>query len=91
MDFFQHQDTARRKTGLLVFYFAAAVVLIVLMAYAVVDVIVVASSPPQDGPPAGNILWNPALFGVVTVGTLALMFALRLYRELRTLPAVDNP
>jgi hypothetical protein len=25
------------------------------------------------------------------VGTLALMFALRLYRELRTLPAIDNP
>jgi hypothetical protein len=27
----------------------------------------------------------------VLVGTLALLFALRLYRELRTLPVVDNP
>jgi hypothetical protein len=25
------------------------------------------------------------------VGTLALLFALRLYRELRTLPVIDNP
>lgn len=31
----------------------------------------------------------PAIW--LLVGTLALMFALRLYRELRTLPAVDNP
>ena len=34
MDFFQHQETARRKTGLLVFYFVVAVVLIVLLANA---------------------------------------------------------
>ena len=31
----------------------------------------------------------PAIW--LLVGTLALMFALRLYRELRTLPAIDNP
>ena len=31
----------------------------------------------------------PAIW--LLVGTLALMFALRLYRELRTLPTVDNP
>ncbi|HEY2156873.1 MAG TPA: M48 family metallopeptidase, partial [Isosphaeraceae bacterium] len=79
MDFFQHQETARRKTGLLVFYFAAAVVLIVLMTYAVVDVIVVASSS-EDRPASGNILWNPALFGVVAVGTLLLIGGGSLYR-----------
>ena len=36
MDFFQHQETARRQTGLLIFYFIAAVVLIVLLTYGVV-------------------------------------------------------
>ncbi len=80
MDFFQHQETARRKTGLLVFYFAAAVVLIVLMTYAVVDVIVVASNDSKDRAPAGNILWNPGLFAAVTAGTLLLIGGGSLYR-----------
>jgi Zn-dependent protease with chaperone function len=80
MDFFQHQETARRKTGLLVFYFAAAVVLIVLMTYAVVDVIVVASSDSKGRAAAVNVLWNPGLFGVVTAGTLLLIGGGSLYR-----------
>ncbi len=33
----------------------------------------------------------PILVLWLLVGTLALLFALRLYRELRTLPAIDNP
>lgn len=37
MDFFQHQESARRKTGLLVFYFIVAVVLIVLLVYAILE------------------------------------------------------
>jgi hypothetical protein len=45
------------------------------------------------------IAWAAAVFVTVApllvtwlfVGTLALLFALRLYRELRSLPAIDNP
>jgi hypothetical protein len=33
--------------------------------------------------------WVPVTW--VFVSTLALLFALRLYRELRALPAIDNP
>jgi hypothetical protein len=33
MDFFEQQDTARRKTGLLVFYFVLAVVLMITAVY----------------------------------------------------------
>jgi len=33
----------------------------------------------------------PLLSTWVFVGTLALLFALRLYRELRALPAMDRP
>ena len=79
MDFFQHQETARRRTGLLVFYFAAAVVLIVLLAYVVVDVALVASGPEARAAGGGG-LWNPALFGVVTAGTLLLIGGGSLYR-----------
>ena len=79
MDFFQHQETARRRTGLLVVYFVAAVVLIVLLAYVVVDVILVASGP-EGRTAGGGGLWNPALFGVVTAGTLLLIGGGSLYR-----------
>ncbi len=33
MDYFQSQDFAKRRTGLLVFYFAVAVILIILSVY----------------------------------------------------------
>src|SRR5579871_6434479 len=81
MDFFQHQETARRKTGLLVFYFAAAVIAIVLLAYLAVDVALVASSPEgRSGQVSGRSIWNPALFGVVTAGTLLLIGGGSVYR-----------
>ena len=79
MDFFQHQEAARRRTGLLVFYFITAVVLIVLLAYLVVDVALVASGPEARAAGGGG-LWNPALFGVVTAGTLLLIGGGSLYR-----------
>ncbi|HEY2157870.1 MAG TPA: Zn-dependent protease with chaperone function, partial [Isosphaeraceae bacterium] len=79
MDFFQHQETARRRTGLLILYFVAAVVLIVLLAYALVDVILIASGP--DGRTgAGRSPWDPALFGVVAAGALLLIGGGSLYR-----------
>ena len=33
MDFFQSQEVARKKTGLLIAYFVLAVILIILMVY----------------------------------------------------------
>ena len=53
--------------------FAITVILFSLMAWAAVAIVAIAPLP---------LTW-------ILVGTLALLFALRLYRELRTLPEMD--
>jgi Zn-dependent protease with chaperone function len=83
MDFFQHQETARRKTGLLVFYFTVAVVLIVLLVYAIVAGLLLASGSNGRMPPEETLgvrLWDPGLFALVTLGTLALVGGGSMYR-----------
>ena len=81
MDFFQHQETARRKTGLLIAYFIAAVALIVLLVYAIV-VGAILLAEPRGGSPGHHVpaLWDPALFAMVSLGTLALIGGGSLYR-----------
>jgi Zn-dependent protease with chaperone function len=71
MDFFQHQDEARKKTKLLVFYFVLAVVLIVLAVYLAVAVIFL--NVGGGGRSAAAGLWNPELFLWVSLGTLAVI------------------
>ena len=81
MDFFQHQERARRKTGLLIAYFIAAVVLIVLLVYSIV-VGAILLAGPREGSPGHSVLplWDPALFAMVSMGTLALIGGGSLYR-----------
>jgi Zn-dependent protease with chaperone function len=81
MDFFQHQETARRKTGLLIVYFSAAVVLIVLLVYSIVRGALVFVEP-GEGAQVQSVrqLWDPGLFGVVSVVTLALIGGGSMYR-----------
>jgi Zn-dependent protease with chaperone function len=81
MDFFQHQETARRRTGLLIFYFVAAVVLIILLTYAIVAGALLLMGPDR-GPPSqpALALWDPGLFAIVALGTLALVGGGSLYR-----------
>ena len=67
MDFFQIRDRPPGP-GCWFSFSVTAVVLIVLATYAVVDAIAVASIA-QDRRPAGDRFWNPALFGIVTLGT----------------------
>jgi Zn-dependent protease with chaperone function len=64
MDFFEHQQRARRNTGRLVVMFVAAVLGIIAMTYLAVAVAVVAT---QGHPVRGNspTLWDPFLFVVV--------------------------
>jgi Zn-dependent protease with chaperone function len=81
MDFFQHQETARRKTGLLIAYFALAVVLIVLLVYSAVAGVFLLSGPRDIQQPHSALqLWDPGLFTIVSVGTLALIGGGSLYR-----------
>jgi Zn-dependent protease with chaperone function len=81
MDFFQHQETARRQTGLLIAYFIAAVVLIVLLSYTIVAGAFL-SVGRHDRPPLHSAvdLWDPGLFAMVSLGTMALIGGGSLYR-----------
>lgn len=75
MDFFQSQDVAKRKTGWLIFYFLLAVILIILSVYVAVAAVLRVAGPSHrtaDGP-ALRALWDPQLFGMVAVGTAALI------------------
>ena len=83
--FFEQQDVARRKTGLLVFLFCAAVVAIVLSVYVVVALVNVNLGLTQPGSRdvvAGQSVpfWNPQLFGIVTLATVAVIALGSLYK-----------
>jgi Zn-dependent protease with chaperone function len=84
MDYFQQQDVARRKTGLLVFYFVTAVVLIIVSVYVAISIVLQLAGPKSpDGGAAVETavdLWNPELFGLVATGTSALIAAGSLYK-----------
>jgi Zn-dependent protease with chaperone function len=81
MDFFQHQESARRKTGLLVFYFLIAVVLIVLLVYTIlVAAIGLSGQRDASGMRTAIQFWNPGLFGGVSLLTLALIGGGSAYR-----------
>jgi Zn-dependent protease with chaperone function len=86
MDFFQSQETARRKTGLLVFYFIVAVAIIVLLTYGVIATAFVGAGSSHGAGAAASsqvpvtALWDPALFAVIALGTLSLIGGGSLYR-----------
>ena len=77
MDFFEHQDVARKATGRLVLYFACAVAAIVVMAYLVVAGVVVYGSQGSEVP---RSLWDPALLATVGLGTLIVVGLGSLYK-----------
>ena len=82
--FFEQQDVARRKTGLLVFLFCAAVIAIVLAIYAVIATINVNLDLTQQIAP-DNVrrsvhFWDPQLFGIVTVATIVVILLGSLYK-----------
>ncbi len=71
MDFFEHQEQARRKTGRLVLMFIAAVIGIIAMVYLVVAIAYLylnGNQPPGQGP--APTLWHPVL--LLVVGTAVI-------------------
>jgi len=68
MEFFEHQDVARRQTGRLVVLFVAAVLLLIVAAYLVVAGVLVATD-------SGGFrsVWEPRLLLVVGLATLAVV------------------
>ncbi len=84
MDFFEQQEVARRRTGLLIFCFVVAVLLIILAVYCVVAVIffgfgkyTVAKSGAQ---PLVSSLWNPEIFVAVAGVTLLIIAGGSVYK-----------
>jgi Zn-dependent protease with chaperone function len=75
MDFFQNQDVARKKTGLLVFYFVLAVILIVLSVYVAIAAALQFAAPhgPDETVSSADAFWNPELFGAVALATSSVI------------------
>jgi len=82
MDFFEHQEQARRRTGLLIFYFCLAVAGIVLATYALAAFLFLVLGEDQ-GTAAGAAepsLWNPGLFVATALGTGGVVFLASLFK-----------
>ena len=83
MDFFEHQEDARRKTVLLVIYFILAVVAIIAAVYLACALIVFGLGSGDGagggGGPAPD-LWDPGLLAIVAAGTTALVGGGSLYK-----------
>jgi len=86
MDFFDHQDRARRKSGILVLYFLAAVALIVAAVYFAFYFSFVWLQDPSSLTEESldrlgmRRLWNPRLFAAVAGGTVFVVFCGSLYK-----------
>ena len=73
MDFFDHQEQARKRTSLLLFYYVVAVVLIVLSIYTVIAVLFTMGGESQEPVAVTEALWNPELLLWVGLGTLLVV------------------
>lgn len=82
MDFFQSQEVARKKTGVLIAYYVLAVILIIVTVYLAIAVVLHWAEPTaQDGAALSLVsLWDPELFGTVAVATSALISGGSLYK-----------
>jgi Zn-dependent protease with chaperone function len=83
MDFFEHQEKAKNKTGLLVFLFGVAVMLIVVAVYSTLAIFF-RISPVDTGDQWESLgllkYWDPQLFLWVAGGTLLVILSGSLYK-----------
>src|ERR1035441_677516 len=82
MDFFAHQDQARKHTKLLVVYFVIAVACIIASVYLASLVIFFGTQSQQKpgNPTPEIVLWNPKLFFYAMLGTLGVVIVGSLYK-----------
>jgi len=81
MDFFEHQDRARRNTSRLVLLYALAVAGIVAAVYLVTRLIFAGIGDTEGAADAG--FWDPGLFGMVTVAVLMLVLTGSLFKTMQ--------
>lgn len=83
MDFFEHQERAKRNTLLLSFVFAAAVVLIIAAVYSVLAFFFIDGNQPVPTTgwlPEIKRLWDPEFFLWTTFATLAVILTGTVYK-----------
>ena len=82
MDFFEHQDKARKNTKVLVVYFVIAVACIIASVYIASLLIFYGThaKQPPGAPPPELVLWDPKLFLYVALGTLGVVIIGSLYK-----------
>ena len=84
MDFFQHEDDARRQTVRLLVMFALSVCVIILAIYLVAVIGIGGLDDhrmgPRPGMPGATGLWNPVLFFWVAFGTTVVVSLGSLYK-----------
>ncbi len=83
MDFFEHQEKARKNTKVLVVYFAIAVACIIASVYIASLLIFFGARTQQKqpgSPPPELVLWDPRLFLYVVLGTLGVVITGSLYK-----------
>ncbi|MEO7797376.1 MAG: M48 family metallopeptidase [Opitutaceae bacterium] len=82
MDFFEHQDKARKNTKVLVVYFVIAVACIIASVYLASLLIFYGVDAKQEpGSPLPELaLWDPKLFLRVVLGTLGVVIIGSLYK-----------
>lgn len=83
MDFFEHQEKAKNRTGILIFFFGVAVALIVLAVYSTVAIgFRLSPAIPAEQWESLVIMryWDPQLFAWISAGTLLLILSGSLYK-----------
>jgi Zn-dependent protease with chaperone function len=75
MDFFEHQEAARRNTGRLVALYVAAVVAIIVLVYLVIAGFIVFGKSRSHPGLAAPSLWQPDLLFYVGGGTMLFVLA----------------
>src|SRR6056297_2305293 len=79
MDFFEHQEQARRKTGVLIFYFILAVVGIIAAVY-LLSVLLFVFLDDGTQPLEASSLWRPEMLLYSAGGTALIIFLTSAYK-----------
>lgn len=82
MDFFEHQEVARRKSHVLIFYFILALVGIIAAVYGLIVLIFVFSGESL-GEKGGLPYWNPSIFLFTVIGTGSIVFLASTFKTLQ--------
>lgn len=82
MDFFEHQEVARKKSHVLVFYFLLAIVGIIAAVYGLI-VLIFLFTGEKMGDTAGLPFWDPATLLFTAAGTGSVIFLASTFKTLQ--------